>query len=1180
MSYPRRAAVMCVMLISCAGGILLAQGERGTLDGTVTDPSGAVIPGARVAVLNVATGVETTAETTEAGVYRLPYLPPGTYRITVSAPGFRSAVRENVVLRVAQTLTVDFTLELGPVAEQVTVSEAPPLIETGTAEIGRYATRDEIDTWPIVVSGGRRQMMQFVFTALPGTVGGVWSGTISGGQLFSHEILMDGISVGRFDIQGGSTSEFSPSVESISEFKLQTGVIGAQYSGGQTAVANFATRSGTNELHGSAYYYIQNDALRANSWSNNAAGIRRAPYKQHHLGFAAGGPIWLGGLYDGRNKTFFFANFEYTRVRNFNSLAFSTLPTTDFKQGNFARLLDPSFTGNSKSGTVIGTDALARPVVFGAIYDPASARQVKGLWVRDPFPGNVIPQDRASPVSKKILELAPIDDPLFDTMLNNTPNLSGCCPVFGEKTITMRGDHHISSHHRIAATFYRNFRARNNSPGGRWGSPPGSPTNVYQWQETPGTMGRVAYDWTVTPTVLTHFAVGYNRFGNLNQSVYVDQDWPQKIGLNNVPGTHFPALLFSSGAAYQGRGIGASNRLGSHLAGGSYNGSTIITNDTTVIRGAHSLKLGFEHRRYYYNVRPRGNQSGSFYFSPAQTALPGFTTQTGHAFASFLLGAVSSANRSVVTSYFGHRWRPVGFYIMDDWKVNRKLTLNLGLRWDIVTGLMEVGNRMANFDPTKPNPKAGNRPGALVWLDELGRTSFQNTYWWMLAPKFGLAYAATDKLVFRAGYGINNTTPVSNDWGFAGGYGFNSSINLSSATVPLRFAEEPVFWLHDRFPDFAGVLPNKDPSIQNGSGVNYYALDSNRLGYVQAWSIGFQYALPREFVLDVNYVGNKGTRLEAEGFDQMNALPYSFLQLGQLLTDPWSPATGIPEPFPGFKGTVLQALRPYPQYTGVGQQFANLGTSLYNSLQVQLTRHFRRGLGVLAAYTWSKWTTLTASALDGVTPVDLFNRKLNRTINSSNYPHYLKLTWIYELPFGAGKPVPLRGPLKHIFGGWVVTANHHFRSGTPLSIGVGGLVSNPLGAAYPDLVLGQKIVINPNAPINFRGVAGGETYLNRNAFALPPVHPGGRNVIQRPGTLGPILPNVRGPHWVSEDIAVEKKWQITEHRTFEIRGVFLNPFNRHGRGNPVTDLSSPFFGQITGAQMGPRNIELSARVTF
>ena len=958
-------------------------------------------------------------------------------------------------------------------------------------------------------------------------------------------------------------------------------MINAQYTGAQTAVANFATKSGTNELHGSAYYYVQNDALRANSWSNNAAGIRRPPFKQHNYGYSVGGPVWLGGLYDGRNRTFFFHNFEYTRVRDFTSTAFSTLPTRDFKEGNFARLLNPGFTGNARSGTVVGTDALGRPVVFGQLYDPATARQVGNAWVRDPFPGNVIPRTRWSPVAQKILELAPITDPAFDTMLDNMPNLSPCCPVFGEKMLTLRGDHNVSDNHRLAVTFNRNFRARNNSPGGRWGKPPGTPTGVYQWQETPGTLGRLAYDWTVRPTILNHFAMGYNRFGNLNQSVFVDQDWPQKIGIQNVPGTHFPALWFTSGTLEQGRGIGAGGRLGSHLAGGgSYNGSTIIQNDMTIIRGAHNFKIGFEQRRYYYNTRPRGAESGQFWFAPAQTGLPGFATQTGHAFASFLLGAVSSTSRAVIASYFGHRWRSTGWYFMDDWKVNRKLTLNLGLRWETIGGLFEVAGRQNTFSFTRQNPRAGNRPGALVWVDELNRKSFQDRYWWQLAPKFGFAYAVSSKMVLRGGYGINSMAPLSYDRGFAGGDGFNASISRSAANVPLRFAEEPVMFLHDRYPDFVGTLPNKDPSLNNGMGVNYYAPDSNRLGYMQTWNLGIQYQLPQFFVLEVNYVGNKGTRLEAEGLDQLNSLPVSFLDYGQRLTDPWTAASGIPQPFPGFSGTILQALRPFPQYTGISQQFANFGTSTYNSLQVQLTRHFRNGLAVLGAYTWSKWITIVPSALDGITPADVFNRSLERAINSYGYPHFFKLTWIYELPFGSGRRWDLGKVANQVLGGWNFTANHQIRSGMPLSISTGGLVTNPLGAARPDLVPGKPIILNADAPINFRGVAGGVAYLNREAFALPPVHPGGRNVMQRLGTLGPVLPNIRGPHFVNEDVAIEKTWQMGEERTFLIRGTFLNPFNRHGRGNPVTDLSSPFFGQIVGPQRGPRNIELSARFTF
>src|SRR5947207_4200494 len=266
----KKLIVAVVALVTSA----FAQGERGTLNGTVTDPSGAVVVGASVKALNMATGVESDAITTDAGVFRLPYLQPGTYKLTVASPGFKAAVRENIVLGVAQTLTLDFKLEVGASTEQVTVSAEAPLLETGTAEIGSYVSKKEFDTWPITVGDGRRQIQQFIFTSLPGAVGDTFLGSINGGQGYSHEILIDGIALGRMDLQGGSNNEFSPSAEAISEFKLQTGVVGAQYGGGQTAVANFATKSGTNSLHGSGYYYVQNEALRANGWGNNAAAIK------------------------------------------------------------------------------------------------------------------------------------------------------------------------------------------------------------------------------------------------------------------------------------------------------------------------------------------------------------------------------------------------------------------------------------------------------------------------------------------------------------------------------------------------------------------------------------------------------------------------------------------------------------------------------------------------------------------------------------------------------------------------------------------------------------------------------------------------------------------------------------------------------------------------------------------
>jgi hypothetical protein len=331
--------------------------------------------------------------------------------------------------------------------------------------------------------------------------------------------------------------------------------------------------------------------------------------------------------------------------------------------------------------------------------------------------------------------------------------------------------------------------------------------------------------------------------------------------------------------------------------------------------------------------------------------------------------------------------------------------------------------------------------------------------------------------------------------------------------------------------------------------------------------------------VEANYVGNKGTRLLAGGYDALNQVPLSELARGNSLGDQWTAASGVPQPFPGFNGTVAQALRPYPQYTGINQAFPTLGLSWYNALQVQATRRLKNGLQVMAAYTFSKAINQAGdNALDGETIADVKNRRLEKAISSFNYPQYLKLSWIYELPFGPGKPLNIGGIGGKIVGGWSLTGIHFVRSGNPLGIGV-NVAANPLTATRPDLILGVPIVTNSDAGVSFRGFTGGETYLNRAAFADPPVHPGGRNYIQRLGTMGPILPNVRGPMRHGHDLAVVKAHRFADRVSWELRGVFTNFMNHPLRNDPVTGLSSPFFGQITG-KGGQRNVELSTRITF
>jgi hypothetical protein len=332
-------------------------------------------------------------------------------------------------------------------------------------------------------------------------------------------------------------------------------------------------------------------------------------------------------------------------------------------------------------------------------------------------------------------------------------------------------------------------------------------------------------------------------------------------------------------------------------------------------------------------------------------------------------------------------------------------------------------------------------------------------------------------------------------------------------------------------------------------------------------------------VLEVGYLGNKGARLEANGLDNLNQLPVSALQYGDKLLQQLSANPGLaPAPYTGFNGTVAQALRPFPQYGNITQVFANFGTSHYDSLQVQVTRHLTKGLAVLGAYTWLKAIfTGSDSAIDSAGSQDVYNRSIEKSITSFTIPHYFKLTWVWDMPFGKGRKWLTSGVLSHIVGGWTVTGIHQYRAGNPLSVGGSGprtVLFN--GTVRVDWITGVPVVLNGNASVKTDG--SGERYLNPDAFKLVPVT--GSNVPLRLGTAPPLLPNVRGPAVFREDFGVKKSFAFTEARTLEIRADFFNAFNRAGRGNPNTDITSALFGKITGGRGGPRNIQLEARFNF
>lgn len=1158
------------------------QGSVGTLNGTILDQAGAVVPGASVVVINQATGVEQKTTSTSAGAYTIPYVSSGTYNIRVTSPGFRTSEANNVVVRVAETLTVNVTLEVGAVNESVTVSDKPPLLETGTAEMGSYINQQEYKSWPIFVDDGQRQIQSFIFTSLPGTTGGTFEGSINGGQEYSHEILIEGIPVGRSDLSGGNNNEFSPSAEAISEFKLQTGAIGAQYNGGQTAVANFTIKSGTNDLHGSAYWYVQNEAFNAENLSTKTQGKKKPRFRENNEGYSVGGPAYIPKIYHGRNKTFWFTNFEKTHYDDFSLNGFATLPTVDFKKGDFSKLFDPNYTGNAKSGTQVGTDALGRPVIFGQIYDPKSTRTVNGQTVRDPFPGNIIPQSRWDPVATSVIQKAGIQDPVYSSMLRNIENIGTCCPFFDLHLFGLKIDHNIGDKEHISGYYNQSYRNRNNNGSSRYLPIPGLPTSSWQQQLTPGNMVRLSLNSTLTPTLLNRVAAGYNRFVNDNGSVpnFINQDWATKLGLSNLPGTMFPTFSFG-GNEDQGGKIG---RMGVGYVGTSSNGSFIYQDDLTWIHGKHSFRFGYEYSRYYYNANSLSD-AGAFSFNPRETDLPGYLNDTGHSFASFLLGAVHSAGHGVNILSAAFRQPYHAFYASDDWKLTPKLTMNLGLRWEVIPPFYETTGRMSEIDLNVPNPGAGNLPGALVFAPKGGR--FNNTYWKEIGPRFGLAYQVNNKMVIRTGYAMMNTPPIANNWGYGGfTYGFNGGVNIHAGSNPNGFIDDPSLYLSQPFPSLASPLPNTDPASENGQGGSTTSRDANRPGYVQNWNFTIQYQLPSDMVVEVAYVGNKGTRLwGAVGVQsELNGLPARLLSMGDILNDAVSKHPQY-IPYAGFDttNTVSQAMRKYPQYFGIEEQFPYNQNSNYNSLQVTLTRHLTKDLGFLAAYTFSKaigYVDQNGPASYYSTVQDYFNRKLERSVTSFNIPQSFKLTWVYDLPIGKGKKFDLHWA-NYIIGGWKLAAIHNYFSGPSLQMGESGL-NTPPGFAFnirPDVISSQETLGGIPSKLDWHSNSGAP-YLNPAAFATSPIT--GNGTPLRVGTAPRFLSNVRGPAQLSENFRMSKRfplWRASESKFFQLGMTWTNPFNRISPYIADTTVGDSNFGQVY-AGGGGKTLQLDVRVEF
>ncbi|MFN0103415.1 MAG: TonB-dependent receptor domain-containing protein [Bryobacteraceae bacterium] len=1114
--------ILCASLFFTT--LAFAQGDRGAITGLITDKSGAAVPNVAVEAINTATNTRFETISTGTGSYRLVGLPIGLYDLTAKANGFNASVQRGVQIQTNQTATIDIGLTVGAVTESVTVQGGVPLIQTESADVGMVVESKQFLDMPLTLGGGIRNASSFIRLSPGVSPTGTWTKSISGGGGFQDQIYYDGIALSRGDLS--NDAEVNPSVDAIGEFKLITNNYSAEYAHAMGGVTSFTMKSGTNLFHGTAFEFLRNEKLDARGFFP----ATRAPAKQNEWGGTLGGPVVIPKVYNGKDKTFWFFSFDQFYRRGGALGGLNTLPTSRMAQGDFSEL-------GSK-----------------LIYDPAT---------RLPFPNNRIPANRFSAVSSKMLPFIPA--PELSGLVNNSIAPLGS-PRADERTSGFKIDHAFSTKTRVSGMYNDTYRPSIKSPGPSRLLPVGGEAATlilnYNLQKVRTNVLHLNIDQNLTPTTLNHIGLGYSRFRNPNFSLGFNQGWTQpnggKLGLRGLQFDLAPTVLFDT-EGYA--------RFGDDIASDNYFHTFTALDTITMIRGNHTFKLGGEIQRHRDNYRNFGNGGGTFRYRRETTGLPG-VANSGDAFASFLLGETYSASAYFRDSLPGGRYSVFGFFADDTWKVTNKLTLTLGFRWEPVVPHSDPLGRISYMDINLPNSAAGNRPGAMQYGNENGvGDRYLNVLWKNFAPRVGVAYRATNRTVIRAGAGVFNSNYINQGLGLPA-FGYSTTAAFASADGGTT----PVFNWDGGFPQNFRRPPVKEATAANGQGATAVIPSSYQLPYKLQWNFAIEQQFASDLSMTFGYVANAGRHLYNS--QALNQLPRQYWNLpASLLTaninSDAARAAGFSEPFPGFSSLwgglarVNQALRPFPQYSGVSIYGSTFGNSSYHSFQYKLDKRYSRGLTGTVAYTWSKF--LTDAAMFDENPAQQDALRREKSYHPTDYPHVLTFSLVYNVPFKTEHRA-----VNFLLGGWQLATVNTYSSGGRLF----PTTSNPL--PYFNLGLRPNVISSSvRSTISMSDYdpndAARNTYLERSAFANP--------AAGQLSTAARAL-EVRGPGRLDESFAFMKQNKIGERFTTQFRVEMQNPLNRVVFGNPITDFTSAAFGRINSTQIGPRNLQVGLKLMF
>ncbi len=1183
-----------LLLVLFGTGLVFAQSDRGTLRGTVTDPSDAVVPNAKVVLTGVENGESRETTTGEEGIYVFPEIKAGLYQLTVEAPGFSRTSVDNIKVDVQGTQSIVVQMQLGEVtgnvvtinAEGVTINADTPVRQTTVNE-------RQVRELPLLTGGESdgRSPLSFIF--LDSNVNGANNEgatnsskfRVSGGQASGTEILIDGASVRRTQ-NGTFFSETAPSPNAFQEFTISTNSYSAEFGNSSGGIVNFTLRSGTNEFHGEAYDFLRNEKFNAADIDTNARcaiTMRddcRNRDNRNNYGFNVGGPIYVpnfgegntGGVFRSlKDRAFFFFHYEGYRLREGQNRPI-TVPTLRMRNGDFSELLN---TNDPNVRLING----GNPVL---IYDP---RQPSAT--RTAFAGNIIPQSAIDPAGLAILQRYPL--PTRPGLLGNYDAV-GIRPT-DTKQFTIKTDFVLTSKQRLTFSYSKRDTERF---AGDFPILPLPFTNQGVFaQNFKSNIGRIQHDYTITSNLLNHLNIGYTFFDVANANTTSGFDTSSLgIPLNATQNVAFPRIGFPGYGSNDPRNV---QDIGSSFFDDRIRDATLEIGDfVTFVTGRQTFKFGADVRFAQFNVRQDIDPGGSFNFRNDQTARDN-DPNSGYPIASLITGATEFAFNSNNSIDPAFRQLTQSYFIQDDIKLTRRLTMNIGLRYDLPGLRTEARDQFRGFDPDAINPAIGRR-GALVGAGGQGGLQAENRTLAKndksnIGPRLGVAYSLNNKTVVRGGIGLYYA-PVL--------YGTNGGGDINTGTIGYNTTGQ-LFTPNGRnarfflssFPSIPATNPNSQFVGDLGVPILAFGQFGNgfRTGRTLQYTVDVQRELPFNLVASVGYIGHHADRLRSN-FGRPNALSLDALKLGNeiLRTNindvttqqrAYAASIGVNIPtnanavYQGFGGNVAQALRPFPQYGRITDILESEGESEYNALQVKIDRRFSQGFQFGASYTFSRLVTnasediLGGSPLDGVlqNPYDLEGLK---TVSPTHSPHVFVTNFLAEIPFGKGRRFLDKGGIVNaLLGGFQVSGIFRIQQGTPLVFSLdpepdGFLeLAGIFGRLRPNLT-GQPIALDQRTavPGNVDGVTPGRFFvLNPAAFAAPPrfnaapaflvngaINPAYAAYYSDPtrffGTAPLVNTDVRSDRFFTADMSILKKTRFTETIAFEIGAEFFNVFNQ------------------------------------